>query len=155
MPFYSRFINGGLKIARSFGDVLSASHLVSYLRPIWPTTNLLAFGMSSFFKERVWEWISLTQTFADKGIVQSLGRFFSAYLKDGWCIPCYFQRAKQQICRRVSVLMRFENFIWWLQNRFCTERLGARPLWEALRGSVCKIGWYEGSGLWPNTKNVQ
>ena len=80
---------------------------------------------------------------------------FSSHLKSGWCIPCYFQRAKQQICKRVSVLMRFENLIWWPKHRFCTARLGRRHLWKALRGRVCKVGRYEGNARWSNTKKVQ
>ena len=156
MPFYScviywrpenSLVMRWWAVSLSF-SVISARHMIN--------DKPLAFGMFSFFfKERVWECISFTHAFADKAIVQSLRRFFSSHFKSGWCIPCYFQRVKQQICKRVSVLMRFENLIWWLKHRFCTAPLGRRHLWKALRGRVCKVGRYEGKARWSNTKKVQ
>ena len=155
MPFFCVII-GDLKIAWSCDDGLSASRLVSYLRAIWSTTNLLAFGIFSFFFQRT----GLRMHFVHPCLCgqrhrSELKAVFSSHLKSGWCIPCYFQRAKQQICKRVSVLMRFENLIWWPKHRFCTARLGRRHLWKALRGRVCKVGRYEGNARWSNTKKVQ
>jgi hypothetical protein len=48
MLFNSRFIVGDLKIGWSFGDVLSTSHLASYLPARRSTTTLLVLGVFIF-----------------------------------------------------------------------------------------------------------
>jgi hypothetical protein len=50
MLFNSRFIVGDLKIGWSFGDVLSASHLASYLPARLSSTTLLVLVVFYFFQ---------------------------------------------------------------------------------------------------------